>query len=97
MIFSSITFLFFFLVITLAVYYLLPRKFKNGWLLLTSLFFYGYGEPVYILLMVFSITVNYIVGLLMAKYEKKKKLFLIIGIIINDPHMSGYRHGGYFS
>ncbi|MBQ1895516.1 MAG: MBOAT family protein [Clostridia bacterium] len=97
MIFSSITFLFFFLVITLAVYYLLPRKFKNGWLLLTSLFFYGYGEPVYILLMVFSITVNYIVGLLMAKYEKKKKLFLIIGIIINLLLLGYFKYIGFFT
>ncbi|MBQ6752726.1 MAG: MBOAT family protein [Clostridia bacterium] len=97
MIFSSITFLFFFLVITLAVYYLLPRKFKNGWLLLTSLFFYGYGEPVYILLMVFSITVNYIVGLLMSKYEKKKKLFLIIGIIINLLLLGYFKYIGFFT
>ena len=97
MIFSSITFLFFFLVVTLAVYYLLPRKFKNGWLLLTSLFFYGYGEPVYILLMVFSITVNYIVGLLMARYEKKKKLFLIIGIIINLLLLGYFKYIGFFT
>ncbi|MBR6479062.1 MAG: MBOAT family protein [Clostridia bacterium] len=97
MIFSSITFLFFFLVVTLAVYYLLPRSLKNGWLLLTSLFFYGYGEPVYILLMVFSITVNYIVGLLMGKYENKKKLFLIIGIIINLLLLGYFKYIGFFT
>ncbi|MCQ2461467.1 MAG: MBOAT family protein [Clostridia bacterium] len=97
MIFSSITFLFFFLVITIAVYYLLPRSLKNGWLLLTSLFFYSYGEPVYILLMVFSIVVNYVIGLLMGKYEGKKKLFLVIGIIINLLLLGYFKYVGFLT
>jgi len=96
-IFSSISFLFFFLVITLAIYYLLPRSLKNGWLLLTSLFFYGYGEPIYILLMVFSILINYIIGLLMGKYEKKKKLFLVIGIVINLLLLGYFKYVGFLT
>lgn len=97
MIFSSISFLFFFLVITIAIYYLLPRSLKNSWLLLTSLFFYGYGEPVYILLMVFSILVNFIIGLLMGKYETKKKLLLILGIIINLALLGYFKYVGFLT
>ncbi|MDO5448300.1 MAG: MBOAT family O-acyltransferase [Clostridia bacterium] len=97
MIFSSITFLFFFLVVTIAVYYLLPRSLKNGWLLLTSLFFYGYGEPIYILLMVLSIVSNYILGLLMGKFEKRKKLILIIGIIFNLLLLGYFKYAGFLT
>ena len=59
MLFSSITFLFMFLPIVLAVYYLVPYKAKNIVLLIASLFFYAWGEPVYIILMILSIVFNY--------------------------------------
>lgn len=97
MIFSSITFLFFFLVATIAIYYLLPRSLKNGWLLLTSLFFYGYGEPIYILLMVFSIVSNYVLGIFMGKFEKKKKLILVIGIIFNLLLLGYFKYAGFLT
>ena len=97
MIFSSITFLFFFLVATIAIYYLLPRSLKNGWLLLTSLFFYGYGEPIYILLMVFSIVSNYVLGILMGKFEKKKKMILVIGIIFNLLLLGYFKYAGFLT
>ena len=58
MLFSSITFLFMFLPIVLAVYYIVPYKAKNIVLLLASLFFYAWGEPVYVILMVLSIIFN---------------------------------------
>lgn len=60
-----------------------PDKYKNILLLLASLIFYAWGEPIYIWLMLFSILVNYAIGLLMDKYENKKKLLLILDIVIN--------------
>lgn len=63
MLFSSITFLFVFLPVTLAVYYLAPAQMRNLVMLAASLFFYAWGEPVYIILMLLSILMNYYCGL----------------------------------
>ena len=63
MVFSSLNFIFLFLPLALALYYLARgRWLRNFVLFLTSLFFYAWGEPVYVLLMVLSVTVNYLVG-----------------------------------
>lgn len=83
MIFSSITFLFYFLPIVLIVYYLVPKKFKNIVLLISSLAFYFYGEPKYTLLMMFSILSTYFFGILIDKYKKHSKTFLIISICLS--------------
>ena len=63
MVFSSVIFLVVFLPLTLAGYYLLDRRFKNTFLLIASLFFYAYGEPVFVCLMILSIIVNYLMAL----------------------------------
>ena len=73
MIFSSLTFLFAYLVVTLALYFVVPLKWRNALLLLVSLFFYGWGEPVYILIMVVSILIDYTHGLLVEKYRDNDK------------------------
>lgn len=83
MVFSSITFLFYFLPIVLLIYYLVPKKYKNIVLLIASLIFYFYGEPKYTLLMIFSIISTYIFGILINKYKKYSKLFLGISITIS--------------
>lgn len=86
MVFSSIPFLFCFLTVTLALYYAVPRKFKNFVLLVMSLIFYAYGEPVFILLMLFSIGLNYVSGIIIGKFydnAKLKKAVLILSIVIN--------------
>lgn len=83
MVFSSITFLFYFLPIVLLVYYAAPKKCKNIVLLVSSLAFYFYGEPKYTLLMIFSIICTYFFGLLINKYKKHSKLFLILSISIS--------------
>ena len=62
MLFSSVTFLFVFLPVSLAVYYISPYALKNIVLLIASLFFYAWGEPVYVVLMILSIFFNYICG-----------------------------------
>lgn len=83
MVFSSITFLFYFLPIVLLVYYAVPKKCKNIVLLIASLTFYFYGEPKYTLLMVFSIICTYFFGLLINKYKKYSKIFLAFSIAIS--------------
>ena len=73
MVFSSLLFMFQYLPVVLAVYYFVPAKYRNIWLFIANLVFYGWGEPVYILLMLFSITLNYFAGLLVEKFRQQKK------------------------
>lgn len=85
MVFSSITFLFYFLPIVLIIYYIAPKKFRNLVLLISSLFFYFFGEPKYGWIMVLSIISMYIHGILIDKFKdtKYKKVPLISGIVIS--------------
>ena len=85
MVFSSITFLSYFLPIVLIIYYLIPNKYKNIVLLISSFIFYFYGEPKNIYIMILSILATYIFGILIDKYKKTKysKIFLILSIFIN--------------
>ena len=69
MLFSSITFLYYFLPIVLAVYFLVPRRGKNLVLLLASLVFYWWGEPRYVFLMLFTIAFAYVCGLLIGRFR----------------------------
>jgi alginate O-acetyltransferase complex protein AlgI len=79
MVFSSILFIFGFLPITLGLYFLVPKQVKNLMLLLVSLFFYAWGEPVYILLMLFTILFDFCMGLLMEKQTEilRKRIFIV--------------------
>ncbi|MCR5775575.1 MAG: MBOAT family protein [Lachnospiraceae bacterium] len=81
MVFSSTTFLFIFLPLLLVVYFVAGTKYRNAILLLASLFFYAWGEPKYILLLIISILFNYVSGLLMDKIVSHKKLILIITLV----------------
>mgnify|MGYP000009592191 FL=1 len=71
MIFSSVFFIFIFLPLTLVLYFLVPRAGKNVVLLISSLIFYAWGEPIYIVLMMFSIVYNYISGVEIDYYRNK--------------------------
>ncbi len=86
MLFSSLEFILFFLPITLGGYYLLPKAARNYWLLLVSLFFYAWGEPSFVLVMIFSIAFNYFIALRIEEFErgtKWRKLFLVISLAAN--------------
>ena len=96
MVFSSLTFLFAFLPIALIGYYLFPKKIRIGWLLLVSLVFYAWGEPIYVLLMVASIVVNWLLGLGIARYERRKKLFLMISVALNLSLLAVFKYAGFF-
>lgn len=94
MIFSSIYFIYYFLIIFLILYFITPKKYKNYTLLLGSLFFYFYGDSKYIVLLLISSLVNYILGRLISK--KNKKLFLIIGLIFNFGLLFYFKYFNFF-
>lgn len=73
MVFSSLPFLFFYLPVVLLVYRLSPLHLRNLFLLLVSLFFYGWGEPVYILIMLLSIAVDYTHGILVERWRENDR------------------------
>ena len=88
MVFSGLPFLFFYLVVTLAVYKIAPLKLRNLILLLVSLFFYGWGEPVYILIMFLSIAVDYTHGMLVEKWrqnDRKARMAVASSVFFNLP------------
>lgn len=94
MVFSSISFLFFFLPLLFIFYFLVPKKFKNSVLLIFSLIFYFFGEKWYVFLLLSSCFLNYICGILIDK--KNKKLFLIIGLIINIGILLYFKYTNFF-
>ena len=81
MVFTSISFIYYFLPLLLICYFVVPKKFRNIILLMFSALFYFYGEPKYILLMLIEVLISYVVGLLIDKYKSKN--ILIIGIFIH--------------
>ena len=98
MVFSSLTFIFTFLPITLLLYFIVPRKIENIVLLIASLIFYAWGEPVYIFLMIFSSVVDYIHGLLIEKYrddDKRARLIVLSSIIINLSLLSFFKYSDF--
>ena len=96
MVFSSLIFLFCFLPIFLICYFVpKKRKTRNIVLLIFSLMFYGYGEPIYVLLMILSILVNYYMALIMDKSHNKKK-WLIIDLIFNLGLLFIFKYTNFF-
>lgn len=88
MVFSSLLFLFRYLPVVLVLYYIVPRAYRNAILFFMSLLFYAWGEPVYILLMLFSTAVDYVNGRFVDYYIKKgqrnkAKIFVILAVVIN--------------
>lgn len=97
MVFSSLVFMFAYLLITLLAYYLVPRQGRNIFLFIVNLIFYGWGEPRLVLLMVFNIFFNYIGGWLVDKYRadaKKKKLFLILTCVLDIGILAVFKYTG---
>ena len=96
MLFSSIPFLFYFLPAALGLYFLAPRRMKNGVLLFCSLFFYGWGEPKYLLLMLFSIVQGYAFGLLIEKFRRRAKLFLTLSVAVSLLLLGYFKYADFF-
>ena len=98
MLFSSIVFLFTFLPAVMILYYLLPVRFRNVILLLASLVFYAWGEPVYLFLMLLSILFNYFSGLDIARSLQDKraaKRSLVFNLIINLAVLGFFKYEGF--
>lgn len=85
MLFSSIPFLFYFIPCVVILYFAVPKCLKNSVLLLSSLFFYGWGEPKYLVFMLFSITQGYIFGILIEKHRGnvRSKIFLTASVLLS--------------
>lgn len=86
MVFSSLTFLLVFLPLVLIIYLLSPKRLKNGVLLIVSLLFYAWGEPFYVVLIIFSGSVDYLCGRLLGRFDQEetvRKLILASSLIIN--------------
>lgn len=98
MVFSSILFIFIFLPALLVLYFVVPKAGKNIVLLLGSIFFYAWGEPVYVVLMLFSAVFNYVMGIdigLAKKTEKGAKANLIFTVVVNLFILCFFKYYGF--
>ena len=100
MLFSSVTFLYYFLPAVLILYFLVPRFLKNTVLLISSLIFYGWGEPKLLFLMIFTILMFYCCGLMIGKAELRqdktgKKLAMILAIIVDLGALGFFKYAGF--
>ncbi len=94
MLFSSITFLYYFLPVVLVAYLIAPKNFRNLILFLTSLVFYAWGEPKYVFLMLISVLIGYLSGILMDKV--KKKPVMIISVLLCLGFLIYFKYTNFF-
>lgn len=97
MVFSSIFFLFVYLPIVLALYYVVPRRFKNLLLFVCSLIFYAWGEPVYILVMLFTAFIDYFNGAMVDRFRDRPaitKAFVFESVIVNLSLLGFFKYSG---
>ena len=99
MVFSSISFLFLFFPIVLIVHYIFGRKSWNSILLIASLVFYAWGESKYVLIMLYSVFVSYVIGILIniVRFEKYRTKILAIGIIFNLIPLVYFKYLGFIT
>ena len=98
MVFNSIFFIFCFLPVFMMIYYLVPGKLRNLLLFLGSLIFYAWGEPVYVILMLFSSIFNYYMGTELERLyydDRKQKINLVFSIIINLAVLVFFKYYGF--
>ncbi len=98
MVFSSLTFMFVFLPIVLILYYIVPKKFKNLFILISGLIFYAWGEPVYVLIMIVSTLIDYTAGLLIYRFDKSKtikRICLIVSLLMNLGLLGVFKYSGF--
>lgn len=98
MLFSSISFLYFFLPAVLILYLIVPKVLKNTVLLVSGLVFYAWGEPRYCIVMIVSILVGYVFGLLIEKFKGKKlsKLFMILSVGVDLGLLVYFKYVDFF-
>ncbi len=98
MLFSSIPFLYYFLPSVLILYFISPKKIKNTVLMLSSLVFYGWGEPKYVVLMIASIVIGYFSGILIEAFSEKKlsKAVLVFSVLVNLGFLAYFKYADFF-
>ena len=101
MVFSSIPFLFYFLPLVLIFYFISPKKLKNCILFLFSLLFYAWGEPIYVILMLFSTVVDYTHGIWIEKFldrseKNNARIILLSSMIINISLLCFFKYSDFF-
>ena len=98
MVFSSLTFMFIFLPIVLLLYYAVPKKLKNLFILISGLIFYAWGEPIYVVIMIASTLIDYTAGLMIYKFDKNKTvklICLIVSLVMNLGLLGVFKYGGF--
>lgn len=98
MVFSSLTFLYIFLPVVLFIYYIVPKQLRNLFILLSGLFFYAWGEPVYVFIMIASTLIDYFAGLVIYKFGECKtvrKLALIISVVMNLSLLGFFKYSSF--
>ena len=97
MLFSSIPFLYYFLPAVLLVYFLVPKAARNAVLLISSLVFYGWGEPKYVFLMAVTILLFYLCGRMMGRCGRKgQRVFLLISVVISLGLLAVFKYADFF-
>lgn len=99
MLFSSIPFLYYFLPVVLIVYFIVPKQLKNAWIMLSSFFFYGWGEPKFLIIMIASIAQGYVFGLLIEKFRDRKnlsRLFMILSCVVGLGLLAYFKYVDFF-
>lgn len=98
MLFSSISFLYYFLAFTLLIYFAAPKKLKNTVLLLASIVFYFYGEQLYTLLMLANVLLAYVHGLLIDRFRGKRlsKIFMVSSVVISLATLGLFKYSDFF-
>ena len=98
MLFSSIPFLYYFFPAVILLYFIAPKRLKNTVLLITSLVFYGYGEPIYLLLMIASILLGYVYGLLIGRFKGswKAKAFVALSCVTSLGFLAYFKYADFF-
>lgn len=92
MLFSSLEFLYLFLPLTLLLYFASPPRLRNGVLLAVSLLFYAYGEPIYVLLMLATVAVDYAVGLAIVRFPQRARLWLWAAVVFNVTLLAFFKY-----
>lgn len=98
MLFSGIPFLFYFIPCVTLLYFAAPKRLKNSVLLLSSLFFYGWGEPRYLIFMLISIAQGYLSGILIEKYRggRRSKAFLTVSVLFSLLLLGYCKYADFF-
>lgn len=98
MVFSSLTFIFVFLTVTLILYYAVPKKLKNVVILISGLLFYAWGEPIYVFVMILSTFIDYTAGRFMDKFDDKPKVRLAclwVSVVMNLSLLGIFKYSDF--